>query len=450
MKSKSPFLNRTPLLSKSPFASKSPLLSKSPFLQTNEHNQEYGQYLNYQNSSEGESEETDSSQETPPPTSSDNTTTSSDTTTTSSDTTTPNTTGGSGGSGEPMGTAMDVAMASGMTKEEWYAANPNWNQQFEMTQSQIQTQEAIDAADQEALDAGGYETGTSSGLDDEMLTTAAGQTGNPNSQVETANSGAGAGSTAGGGSSWQAPTDSDELASQEVASGPVADAQAAGTLENPTNTNSGTVVIGNNSNTGTQGGAGGTAGEVASSTIPAVGTGSGPADGNSQNQFQSDPGASATGNVSSPEAQTVQAVTTSMENDLLAEVAAEGGDPDGILETSHNDSVEAALEADAAEGTSSTTSTPTPTSSDTTTPVGTTPPADTGIQTTNNSNGGAPSGDPSGNLPGSMGGEDMKCGNYQGDGGLYADAGLDPQSQNPEDVVEDVSDVNESEETDLV
>ena len=68
MKSKSPFLNRTPLLSKSPFASKSPLLSKSPFLQTNEHNQEYGQYLNYQNSSEGESEETDSSQETPPPT----------------------------------------------------------------------------------------------------------------------------------------------------------------------------------------------------------------------------------------------------------------------------------------------------------------------------------------------------------------------------------------------
>ena len=36
-----------------------------------------------------------------------------------------------------------------------------------------------------------------------------------------------------------------------------------------------------------------------------------------------------------------------------------------------------------------------------------------------------------------MGGEDMNCGNYQGDGGLYAEAGLDAQSAEPEEIPEE-------------
>ena len=35
-----------------------------------------------------------------------------------------------------------------------------------------------------------------------------------------------------------------------------------------------------------------------------------------------------------------------------------------------------------------------------------------------------------------MGGEDMKCGNYQGDGGLYADSGLDAQASEQEEIEE--------------
>mgnify|MGYP003671084643 FL=1 len=59
------------------------------------------------------------------------------------------------------------------------------------------------------------------------------------------------------------------------------------------------------------------------------------------------------------------------------------------------------------------------------------------IVTTNNETGGPPAGDQSGNLPESMGGEDMNCGNYQGDGGLYAEAGLDAQSAEPEEIPEE-------------
>lgn len=52
----------------------------------------------------------------------------------------------------PMGSAFEAQQASGQTKEEFKAANPN----FGMTESQIRTQQAKDASDAAQIAAGGY------------------------------------------------------------------------------------------------------------------------------------------------------------------------------------------------------------------------------------------------------------------------------------------------------
>ena len=431
MKSKSPFLNKGSLLSKSPFASKSPLLSKSPFLQAQQTQMPSGVGgMSTNTTYYDENETTDETSaplpppaETPPspPRTDSNNMPQSNPSETS---------GSSGGAYQP--TMADMAAFAGQTKEEYMAENPDW-EQTGLSETQIRTQAAIDAADEAAMQAGGYEAGTSSGLDDEMLATQAGQTGNPNLQVLTANEGVGTNAnttaTGGGSNQFAAATDADELASQEVASGAVADAAAAGTLENPTNPNSGTVLA--------TAGVGGN---------PAVGTGSGPASGNNQNAYQSDPTVSATGNVNQAEAQTVTDLGQEIQT---AQVEAGGNQME--IESSAT-SIEAGNAADDADPLlNSSTSTQTqpyetnlpPTSAPVEEDV---PPSAPNnpvpnnpvdpIVTTNNETGGAPAGDQGANLPGSMGGEDMKCGNYQGDGGLYADAGLDAQAAEPEEIEE--------------
>ena len=434
MKSKSPFLNKGSLLSKSPFASKSPLLSKSPFLQAQQTQMPSGvggmstntTYYDENETNDETSAPLPPPSETPPspPQTNSNNMPQSNSSATS---------GSSEGAYQP--TMADMAAFAGQTKEEYMAENPDW-EQTGLSETEIRTQAAMDAADAEAMQAGGYEAGTSSGLDDEMLATQAGQTGNANLQVLTANEGVGTNAnttaTDGGSNQFASATDADELASQEVASGAVADAAAAGTLENPTNPNSGTVLA--------TAGVGGN---------PAVGTGSGPASGNNQNAYQSDPTVSATGNVNQAEAQTVSNVTTEIETAQLEQLGAEGGDPDGILQDSHANTVAAEVAADAAEGTSSTSETNTQTYEQYVTPTSApveedVPPSAPNnpvpnnpvdpIVTTSTETGGAPTG--GANLPGSMGGEDMKCGNYQGDGGLYADAGLDAQAAEPEEIEE--------------
>ena len=429
MKSKSPFLNKGSLLSKSPFASKSPLLSKSPFLQAQQTQMPSGvggmstntTYYDENETNDETSAPLPPPSETPPspPQTNSNNMPQSNSSATS---------GSSEGAYQP--TMADMAAFAGQTKEEYMAENPDW-EQTGLSETEIRTQAAMDAADAEAMQAGGYEAGTSSGLDDEMLATQAGQTGNANLQVLTANEGVGTNAnttaTDGGSNQFASATDADELASQEVASGAVADAAAAGTLENPTNPNSGTVLA--------TAGVGGN---------PAVGTGSGPASGNNQNAYQSDPTVSATGNVNQAEAQTVTDLGQEMQT---TQVAAGGNQME--IESSAT-SIEAGNAADDADpflnSSTSTQTQPHETNLPTTSapveedvppsaPNNPVPnnPVDP-IVTTNNETGSAPTG--GANLPGSMGGEDMKCGNYQGDGGLYADAGLDAQAAEPEEIEE--------------
>ena len=104
---------------------------------------------------------------------------------------------------------MQLAEAAGQTKEEYIAANPNY-----LTPTQTPTQQAIAAADAQAVANGAYmNDGTGPNqpdiYNDEMLATQAGQTGAPDQLVPTANSGGG--TTPGGGNAWTQETELNDV-----------------------------------------------------------------------------------------------------------------------------------------------------------------------------------------------------------------------------------------------